>query len=68
MTSIKIIGNSTPFSTPRLEEIIIGNFFTSMEYTQGGIVLVRITQDEERRRIETFLPYHRVWEIETIKD
>lgn len=50
MTSIKIIGNSTPFT---------------VEHVPGGIVLTRMNEDQ---RVRTFIPYHRVWEIELIEE
>jgi len=66
MIAIKIVGNELPYTPPRLEEITIGTYWQSMEHTDGGIVLIRQTM--ENRQIETFIPYHRVWEIETIRD
>lgn len=65
MTSIKIIGNSTPFTVPKLETIIIGTYFQYVEHVPGGIVLTRMNEDQ---RVRTFIPYHRVWEIELIEE
>jgi hypothetical protein len=67
MIAVRINGNEYPNGPIRLEIILVGNgnFYSTLEYEQGGVVLIR---QSESRQVETFIPYHRVWEIETIRD
>lgn len=62
MHAIKI-RSFEPHSYVKEEFIVPSGVFEKMEYVGGGIMLT-----SSSGRTETFIPYHRIWEIQTIMD
>lgn len=62
MHAIKLLSLERP-NTIKEEFIVPSGIFESMEYTEGGIIL-----NHSSGTTYTFIPYHRVWEIQTIMD